>query len=136
MTRQSDREDVEVKQKHKDWQAGIPIEDIYMANLARAQLRRMKLKTATNLQDARMPRRPSSAYNVYVTRETEGSTGGFNPQVASGWKSLSQSEKDAYAPNYSREMEEFTKQLDVVRQMAKLKIRQSKEVTPKVAAKV
>lgn len=136
MTRQGEREFEQIKKNHKDWLDSIPVEDIYVANLARNSLRRFEKKAATNLQDDRLPRRPTSAYNAFVTRETQGTTGGLNKDVSANWNSLSQSEKNALAPNYAREMEEFKKQLDVIREMAKLKIRQSKSVTPEVEKQV
>lgn len=59
-----------------------------------------------------------------VKREVDANT--KLPDVAARFRNLSQSERDALAPNYKQELEEYKKSFDVIRQMANLKIRQGK----------
>lgn len=112
------------------------MEDIYLANLARNSLRRQKQKSGPNLRDDRLPRKPSSPFNVYIQQQASGSGGRSIKESSVSWRNLSESERHALAPQYAHDMEEYKKSLDVIRQMAKLKVRQSKRVTPEVEKRV
>lgn len=136
LSRQCDSLYEQIKKDHKAWQDNVPVEDLYLANLARNHLRRQKQKTSPNFQDDRLPRKPSSPFNVFVIRETSGSGGRSLKDLSSTWNSMSQGEKDALAPQYARGMEEYKKALEVVREMAKLKVRQSKKVASEVGKQV
>lgn len=84
----------------------------------------MKKKTAANLKDERLPKKPDSPLNVFIRREVS-ATNKLTDAIAQ-YRTLSQSEREALAPNFRQDLAEFVKAGEVIRQMADLKAQQTR----------
>lgn len=124
LARQGEAQHEQNLKDQKVWQASIPVEDIYLANIARNHLRRLNKRTPPNIQDDRMPRRPISPLNALIKRDVNSEV--RLGEVAARYRDMSDAEREALAPNFQQQLQEYKNALDVIRQMAKLKIKQGK----------
>ncbi|KAF2211594.1 hypothetical protein CERZMDRAFT_98475 [Cercospora zeae-maydis SCOH1-5] len=102
--------------EYKRWIEAHPPNDIRLANLARAQLRRQfpsqKSKWA-DLSDERRPKRPISPFLIFnIDRQNSGDFANIKiPEraklISEEWKALSQSEKDKYNRLFSQDMQRY-----------------------------
>lgn len=88
-------------EKYKLWVESHTPEQIHEANLARARLARKGVKGVKahrKITDERMPRRPASAYSLYVKErwasgDFDGSVVSTSAAIARDWKDLPEEEK-------------------------------------------
>ncbi|CAI4216766.1 unnamed protein product [Parascedosporium putredinis] len=108
---------------YKAWVESHTAQQIHEANLARARLNRKHDKSHRKISDDRQPKRPSTAYSLYVkARWASGEVSAVSAAEASKglaaeWKGLSESEKQVYhdqaateAARYAREKASFDAQ--------------------------
>ncbi|PHH70934.1 hypothetical protein CDD82_6828 [Ophiocordyceps australis] len=122
-------------EKMKAWVQEHPPEAIYLANLARRRLDRKFKRAYSQIQDPRLPARPSSAFiHYYIKRRGDGtdlpSDGVINMsrQVAVEWRALAPSEKKKYEAMNQEDSERFRREFQALKPKMEEYIQAQKEV--------
>ncbi|KEZ44200.1 hypothetical protein SAPIO_CDS3132 [Scedosporium apiospermum] len=108
---------------YKTWVESHSAEEIYKANLARGRLSRKYNKSHRKITDERLPKRPLTAYSLFVkarwasgdVSNVASTAAGAARILADEWKALPESEKKPYldqaaadAARYAEEKKEFS----------------------------
>lgn len=101
---------------YKIWVETYTPAQVRDANLARAALGRKTDKTHRKISDERVPRRPSSAYSLFVKERwaaggLEGAATKASAELAREWRTLPDEEKKVYTDEASKELAKYAEQM-------------------------
>ncbi|CAK7239753.1 MAG: hypothetical protein STHCBS139747_001188 [Sporothrix thermara] len=105
---------------HKEWVESHTAAQVADANRARTQLNRIAKTKHRVIQDARLPKRPTSSFSLFTKERW--ATGEFSGRplaeaartLAAEWKSLPQNERQHYDDLAKTESEQYSKEMESI----------------------